>query len=261
MLIELDQKKLKLKHKLKMNIHSPKNDIGVSNFLSKNNIWEPFETSIFLKLISKKKFFLDIGANLGYYSIIASKLISKLGKVVAIEPERSNLELLHQNLDMNNTLNVDVIEKACSDKSHASFLKLSKDNLGDHRLSNKKNKDSKNVEVKTTTVDSIINEYGLIPDIVKIDTQGAELKIIKGMKNLLHNSNLKTIFFMEFWPDGLFEQGDKITELIEYISLKSFVIFALFEENGLLVKVKKQDFCIFVSLQKKRFSCSDSSDF
>lgn len=236
MRINLDYQKLKLK--IKMNIHDPDKDIGVSNFLSKNFIWEPFETSIFLKLISKKNFFIDIGANIGYYSLIASNLISKSGKVIAFEPEKSNLKILYENLKINKAFNVDVIEKACSDRIQEAYLELSKDNLGDHRLSYKESSGSSNLEIETTTVDMVTKKYSLIPDIVKIDTQGAELKIIKGMKSLLCESNFKTIFFIEFWPYGIEKQGNKINELIKIISLKSYKMLAIFEENELQIEVK-----------------------
>lgn len=238
MRINLDFQKLKLKLKIKMNIHDPDKDIGVSNFLSKNFIWEPFETSIFLKLISKKNFFIDIGANIGYYSLIASNLISKSGKVIAFEPEKSNLKILYENLKINKAFNVDVIEKACSDRNQEAYLELSKDNLGDHRLSYKESSGSSNLEIETTTVDMVTKKYSLIPDIVKIDTQGAELKIIKGMKSLLCESNFKTIFFIEFWPYGIEKQGNKINELIKIISLKSYKMLAIFEENELQIEVK-----------------------
>lgn len=236
--------KLKIKdfnYDLQAYIHPIKKDIGVSSFLERNNNWEPYETSFFVNAILNKNYFLDIGANIGYYSLIASKLISKNGSIQAFEPEKNNLKLLYKNIALNNLNNIEVFEKACSYKLSKSQLLLSSNNLGDHRLSDVSSNYNDISIIDTVTVDSIVSKNNNFPDVVKIDTQGAELKILKGMKKLLINSNKKTIFFLEFWPYGIFKQGDGVKELIDIINLDSFNIFAVFEQNKSCFRISHSD--------------------
>ena len=79
--LKLDFKEPKINFDVKLKTHNPKNDIGVSAYLHKNKIWEPFETSLFIKIINKKEYFVDVGANIGYYSLLSSKLLKSGGMV------------------------------------------------------------------------------------------------------------------------------------------------------------------------------------
>ena len=73
--LELDFKELKKNIDVKLKTHNPKDDIGVSAYLHKNKIWEPFETSLFIEIINKKEYFVDVGAKIGYYTLLSSTLL------------------------------------------------------------------------------------------------------------------------------------------------------------------------------------------
>jgi hypothetical protein len=59
---------------LEMVIHDPEIDVGVSNFIYHNKCWEPYETSIFIELIRGKQCFVDVGANIGFHSLLAARI-------------------------------------------------------------------------------------------------------------------------------------------------------------------------------------------
>lgn len=237
MRINLDKKLLNCK--LKINIHDPKKDIGVSRYLNDNKVWEPFETKIFLDLIKNKSFFLDIGANIGYYSLIASRQMADDSKIMSFEPDDKNFKLLTKNIKENKATKIIKYKLACSDKIGFSALKKSKDNLGDHRLENSQNVKFK--KIKTTTVDTISQNEKKKPDIIKIDTQGAEVLIMKGMKNWLSQFSNETVLIFEFWPYGLFQQNHTIKNLISLFKNHSFNYFAIFEETSTFIQCDLDD--------------------
>jgi FkbM family methyltransferase len=220
---------------VKLKTHNPKNDIGVSAYLHKNKIWEPFETSLIIKIINKKEYFVDVGANIGYYSLLSSKLLKSGGMVYSFEPESKNIEIFKENIKENKVQNVVLFENACSNNDAPIYLTLSKDNLGDHRVSKNKNLESKNIA--PIVLDDIYKKFNFIPDLVKIDTQGYEFNILSGSQSLLSQSNTKTIFIIEFWPKGLQDQNYSLSKLVNLINKKYFSFFALFEENKTIFNI------------------------
>lgn len=126
---------------------------------------------------------LDIGANIGYYTLIMSKLVGSTGKVYAFEPEPKNFEILKKNIELNKLDNVILEQKALSNIDGVTYLQLSKDS-GQHRLSDH------GVKVESITLDSY---FGGGIDFIKMDAEGSEYKIFKGMKNALKNKNLKIV--------------------------------------------------------------------
>ena len=233
--IKLDFKKLKKNINLRIKTHSPKDDIGVSAFLHKNKLWEPFETSLFIKLINKKENFIDVGANIGYYSLLGSKLMKSGSMIYSFEPELKNITLFKENIKENKAQNVILFENACSNNNDPIYLSLSKNNLGDHRVS--KNKNSKNKKILPIVLDDVYKKFKFIPDLVKIDTQGYEFNVLSGSQSLLSQSNRKTIFLIEFWPKGLQDQNHSLDKLINLINKEYFSFFAIFEENRTIFNI------------------------
>ena len=233
--LELDFKELKKNIDVKLKTHNPKDDIGVSAYLHKNKIWEPFETSLFIEIINKKEYFVDVGANIGYYSLLSSKLLKSGGMVYSFEPESKNIEIFKENIKANKVQNVVLFENACSNNDDPIYLTLSRNNLGDHRVSKNKNPESKNI--MPVVLDDVYKKFRFIPDLVKIDTQGYEFNILSGSQSLLSQSNTKTIFIIEFWPKGLQDQNYSLSKLVNLINKKYFSFFALFEENKTIFNI------------------------
>ena len=98
---------------------------------------------------------LDIGANIGYYTLIMSKLVGSTGKVYAFEPEPKNFEVLKKNIELTKLDNVILEQKALSDIDGVTYLELSKDS-GQHRLSDH------GVKVEQITLDSYFRGGGSI---------------------------------------------------------------------------------------------------
>lgn len=137
--------------------------------------------------------FIDVGANFGFHTLLASKLVGKKGKVIAFEPSPSNLEILQYHSRVNFANNVSIISKAVGDVANTLVPFVLVD--GGKHASNSLtiaddvpyiSADQKQItEVPLTTIDKTCSEQNLVPDVIKIDVEGAELLVLKGAKNTI----------------------------------------------------------------------------
>ena len=143
---------------------------------------------IILKNVLKKNMqVLDIGANIGYYTLIERNLIGKNKKIVAVEPIPENVKFLNKNLFLNNDKSTVVLEGAVSNKSGSDYIYLSDHyNLGTFHSfgSSQKLLNKSKIKVKIyKLIDICINEG--FPDLIRMDVEGHETKILD---NLVKNS-------------------------------------------------------------------------
>lgn len=142
--------------------------------------YEHSKQQLFQQKVSTGSVVLDVGANVGFYTLLASVLVGDSGKVFAIEPLPSNPTLLKRHVALNRLKNVTVIDGAASDRSGiASFAQVENNCMG--KLSS-----DGNLVVKTFTIDDLIAQ-GIIapPTIVKIDVEGAEGEVLRGAEQTL----------------------------------------------------------------------------
>lgn len=130
---------------------------------------------------------LDIGAHTGMYAVPMAKIVGPAGKVYALEPEQAGYDAIQHNREINELENLVAIQAVVSDESGKAkfYVRPDKDthSLFEHTLAPSPLGVQHTVEVAMHTVDEMI-AGGLIevPDFVKIDTEGAELKVLTGMR-------------------------------------------------------------------------------
>ncbi|MGH8164650.1 MAG: FkbM family methyltransferase, partial [Rhodanobacteraceae bacterium] len=115
--------------------------------------YEPFETSLLTSELRPGMTVVDVGANIGYYTLLFSKLAGDKGRVYAFEPEPQNFALLERNLTRNHRANVTIFNEAASDQSGHSFLYLSTVNHGDHQAY-PSGESRRKVEMKMVRIDA-----------------------------------------------------------------------------------------------------------
>ena len=206
---------------------------GIVPMLLKDGVMEKYETELFKKMVKEGMVVVDIGANIGYYSLIGAKLVGKNGIVYAFEPEPSNYELLCKNAEVNGYANVVPVQKAVSNQRGVAKLwvnkaclvvsSFSENNVLAFSKGNVLEKDSF-VEVETITLDGFFEDTvkNNRVDIIKIDTQGAEGLIVDGAEKILKSNNLKIV--TEFWPDGLKNVGTDPLKLLYKLQEHEFKI-------------------------------------
>lgn len=194
----------------------PRSDRCVSQQIQKHNIWEPYETSLLVSRLKPGDVFLDIGANIGYYTILAAAMVNDAGLVVAYEPDEENFSLLCENVALNKAANVMPFQMALSDFNGRKDLYLSPDNKGDHRLYDSGDgRCSRKVEV--VHAGDHVRSLTSRVDFIKIDTQGSEYNILKGLKDIILESKSHLTMIVELWPYGLRLSGASGGELLNLL--------------------------------------------
>ncbi len=161
------------------------------------------EISILREQIKLNDVVLDIGANIGFYTQMLSKLVGRKGKVYAFEPDLLNFKRLQENCGR--LPNVELNNKAVSDSTgKIKFYKSALLNV-DHRTYPGDFYESIE-EIDCICLDSFLPENPKI-DFIKIDIQGYETAAFRGMRNIL-KQNPQVKILSEFWPHGLQQAGE-----------------------------------------------------
>ena len=143
---------------------------------------------------------IDVGANIGFYTALASEKVGRHGKLVAIEPETKNYKRLIENMETNDLQNVIPVKMALLDHCGSEKLYLHRFSVS-HSLLLQEDK-SHLVCVQTTTLDKLTEELDIKKiDMIKINAEGGELSILKGAENVLKaNLNAKIILLCDHYP-------------------------------------------------------------
>ena len=140
--------------------------------------WEPEAQRLYCRLISGGETVWDLGANTGIHSLLFSRLVGTLGRVVAFEPLAVNAEQLRKTCELNGVTNVTVVAKAVSDSPGVAVFHTGRhDKQGS--LVPLGNQDGNVVQVDCVTFDSMLREQQP-PDFIKIDIEGAESRALSG---------------------------------------------------------------------------------
>ena len=206
-------------------------DIGVAPFLLEWGFYEKYETELFKKLIRKGMVVVDVGANIGYYTLLAARCVGEGGKVFAFEPDPYSYSLLHRNIEVNRYENVIPVRKAVFSKSGRMKLFLDKNNLGGHSLSEANVDKSSSIMIEATTLDDYFKNTDYKIDVIKMDVQGSEMDVLEGMTNIINqNDNLRIV--TEFWPLGLRNCGSSPTDFLNKLIDCGFTLYQIGQYVG-----------------------------
>jgi len=199
-------------------------DMVLSKTLYFTGVWEKEVTDLLRAITKEGMVLVDVGAHIGYFTLLGARLVGETGEVFAFEPDIKNFSLLDKNVGLNGYENVIRVKKAVTDKVGNASLFLNEDNSGDHSLRPSRGQTS--VYIETTSLDRFFYSSSFKPDIVKMDIQGAEMAALRGMDRLIRtNPSLKLI--IEFWPAGIRGYGDSPAELLGGLLQYDFDIYRI----------------------------------
>ena len=180
--------------------------------------FEPHIRQIIQKRLKPGDTFVDIGANVGFYALVASKSVDKTGKVFAFEPAPATMTALRTNIGLNRSTNIQAIELALSDRTGDTTLFLdAAHNSGATSMRQSQNA-SQGVTVMLDSYDNYALAHSLPPPaLVKIDVEGAECLVLKGMCELLAQPN-KPPMIIEVSELSLTQMGGSKEELFAIMS-------------------------------------------
>ncbi|NER08076.1 MAG: class I SAM-dependent methyltransferase, partial [Okeania sp. SIO3C4] len=215
--------------------------------LQKGRAYESEIFQLIPKFLQNGDCFIDIGAHIGYYSVLAAKIVGIEGKVFAFEPELSNYQKILENISLNNLNNISLFNLAVGSETKQTQLFFNQDNDGGHALwdvgkhpFNQKSLGNQTMQnIQQSTLDDILVRQKDIGQIkmIKIDTEGAELDVIKGAVNTFSQYNVPYII-CEINRFGLQQMGTNEKELREFMdSLKYETYLITSDEINPLVKL------------------------
>jgi FkbM family methyltransferase len=201
-------------------------DLGVAQVMYDERDYEPLETGFVLRNLRSGSVFIDIGANIGYFSVKAAKVTGPSGRVIAIEPEPYNFELLRTNIQANGTGSlITALNIALASSEGVAYLHKSTTNFGDHRLYFGDTMRETTV-VRTRTLDDVVRQLGLDKiDLIKMDVQGFECHVLEGMREILEN--MRPSLLTEFWPEGLQSAGGSPSAFLNAFTRAGYRMYRL----------------------------------
>lgn len=164
---------------------------------------------------------IDVGANVGFFTLQFASWMEAGGKVLAVEPEAVNYSRLQRAvIEAGLTTVVEAVQVAAADTTGEGFLEINRMHPGDHKLS------ANGVRVPMTTVDQLMAVRGW-PDVslIKIDVQGAEARVLAGADQTI--DRFRPALFVEVSDEGLKRYGSSAEALLKTCTARGYSIYTL----------------------------------
>ena len=178
-------------------------------------VWEPHITSWITANLRRGDYFIDVGANVGYYSLLASQIVGRQGGVVAIEASPKTFSELQTNLALNNIRNVRAVNQAVTDfKGRVKIFRGHDHNTG---LTTVLDRDDFELECEVDAApfsEIVRTDEMKRTRVVKIDVEGAEGAVVAGMGAIIHNGRPDLEVVIETNPAALARRGITPEELL-----------------------------------------------
>lgn len=204
---------------------------------------ESNETKMLLESLKPGMTVVDVGANVGYYTILMSKRVGTSGKVFAFEPDPLNFSILEYHAKRYQCANVVLEQKAVLSKSGSARLYQSQSNPGDHRVYDLGD-GRQSTPVEMVSLDDYFKSLKAPIDFIKIDVQGAEMAVIDGMSDLLSDHsktrNLQTL--IEFCPLALEQFGSDARKFLNRLNCWGLKIHLLDPKKGKIGPIQPERF-------------------
>ena len=200
--------------------------------------YETSETNLTKKLVKPGMTVFDLGANIGWFTLVMAKLVGEKGHVYAFEPDPKYFNILNENIALNNVSNVSTFQLASSNKEGITKFNLNPE-FGTYVLDSK-TIDENEILVKTTTLDKFCKNGKIKVDFVKMDVEGSEPKTLEGMSETIQNNPYIQII-SEFHPDAINDLDSSPKEYLEMLEKNGFKIFEILENGkGEFVPIEKK---------------------
>jgi FkbM family methyltransferase len=178
-------------------------DFAVGAVILSQGTWEPHVSREMRPLLQPGAVFVDVGANIGYFTLLAATLVGDRGRVIAFEPNANNRALLEQSIQANGFANIQLHANAVDEKARTlrlfatevSSLSLVLAECSIHAVPEM----TRPSPIEAVALDEFLADIDRL-DVVKIDTDGAEPRVLAGMRRLI--AKHRPVIFAEFFPEG-----------------------------------------------------------
>jgi len=151
---------------------------------------ERYEADLVRRLLNDDDVFWDVGANVGYFTLVAATALAHRGQIIAFEPGQNAYQRLTENVSLNPYRNIQTFPVAVSDREGEAVLHVAGDIADSSASLYAAGQTQVRAEVcRTVSLDHFLREEGLRPpDLIKLDVEGAELAVLQGARGLITES-------------------------------------------------------------------------
>lgn len=170
---------------------------------------------------------IDVGANVGFFSLRFARWVGESGEVIAIEPEDRNYQTLICALKREGLLGrVRALKAVGAATAGPMFLEINPLHPADHKLS----RDGTGVAVEAVRLDDLVQDKGVLrPSLIKIDVQGAEMLVLQGAADILRLSG--PALFVELQEEGLERLGTSVAAILDHLSQCGYEAYWLMRDG------------------------------
>lgn len=179
--------------------------------------YEPQDTALIQALLAQGMTFVDVGANWGYYTLLAAHLVGDGGRVISLEPDPRLFPILMRNVEYNRLENVKALQIAAADEAGVLILSgynEEDENRGLSRLVEQAEPSERAFQVQGRAIDEALDEHGIGEvHLLKMDIEGAEELALRGMTRGLSSHRFQRIL-LELHPAMLAERGIRTEDVL-----------------------------------------------
>ncbi|WP_329148446.1 FkbM family methyltransferase [Streptomyces sp. NBC_01456] len=201
----------------------------IQRYLYLFGVWEPHMSHWLETRLEPGDVFVDVGANIGVFSVLGSRLVGSTGSVVAIEASPTFHRRVLQHAELNHCENIRAANVAVSDERKTlTFVLASSNNMGANSIVPYDGSAESSFEMEAFSIADV-----LTPDevararVIKIDVEGAEGSVVRGLEPLLGELRTDVEIALEITPDRMELLGDSAEELLETMRKHGFHMYRL----------------------------------
>lgn len=178
--------------------------------------WDPIVEQVLQSCVQPGDTFMDVGANIGYFSLLASQLVGETGRVVSFEPSARALSRLTAHLCLNQCSNVTVCSQAMGEACGSEQLNWApSSNIGGSTIARGIPSQGYSEQIAVRRLDDVCREMQLAPSFLKIDVEGFELFALRGAEDTLRKFH--PIVVCELTNRFLVDHGQSGSEMLQFM--------------------------------------------
>lgn len=203
------------------------NDL-IQRYIYYFGVWEPHLTHWIEQRLSPGDTFVDVGANIGYYSLFASNLVGNSGRVIAIEASPLICKRLQEHVHLNRAENVKVLNVAATNKREKLKIYFGPEgNIGMTSILERKGS-TPECEVEGMPLPMILEPAEIKnARLIKIDVEGAEWAVVEGLYPMLQSCRRDLEIVVEINPEKLTEQGKRPDDIVNRFRASGFQAYGM----------------------------------
>ncbi|MFI6695922.1 FkbM family methyltransferase [Streptomyces sp. NPDC050433] len=204
----------------------------IQRYIYMFGVWEPHMTRWLRTRLLPGDTFIDVGANIGYYTVLASRLVGGAGRVVAVEASPDFHQRLLEQVRLNRRDNVRAVKGAVSDeRKNLTFVLASSANMGANSIVPYDGSAESSFEVEAFPLVELLDPVEIsTARVIKIDVEGAEGSVVRGMIPMLDKLRPDCEITVEVTPDRMAQLGYSAEELMQTMRKHGFHAYRLVNE-------------------------------